>query len=53
MGAFPINQPQYVIAIMFDEPKSQTSATGGVFAAPAVKSVVEKIAPILKIQPSL
>ena len=29
-----INQPQYVIAIMLDEPKSQTSATGGVVAAP-------------------
>ena len=53
VGAFPINQPQYVIAIMLDEPKSQTSATGGVVAAPAVKNVVEKIAPILKIQPSL
>jgi cell division protein FtsI (penicillin-binding protein 3) len=55
VGAFPINDPKYVVLAMIDEPhatkKTFGFATGGWTAAPVVSRVVSRIAPILGIEP--
>jgi cell division protein FtsI (penicillin-binding protein 3) len=55
VGVFPMNAPRFVVMIGIDEPhgtkKSSGFATGGWVAAPAVSRVIEKMAPILGIQP--
>ena len=55
VGAFPIEQPRYVIFAMVDEPKGTKStfgyATGGWVAAPVIRRVVERMAPMYAIQP--
>jgi cell division protein FtsI (penicillin-binding protein 3) len=57
VGAFPIDNPQYVIFVVVDEPKGDAStfgfATGGYTAAPVVGSVVRRIAPMLGIMPTV
>lgn len=52
IGAFPIQEPKYIVAIMVDEAKSQGFVPGGLVAAPVVKNVIEGIAPILGVTPS-
>jgi cell division protein FtsI (penicillin-binding protein 3) len=51
IGAFPINDPRYVVLALLDEPKgtkaTQGYATGGWVAAPVVRRVVERMAPML------
>ena len=53
VAAFPIHQPRYVVFAMIDEAqgiaRTYGNATGGWVAAPAVKRVIERIAPILRI----
>ncbi|BBK44223.1 peptidoglycan glycosyltransferase [Allostella vacuolata] len=55
VGAFPMNDPQYVMLVMVDEPQgtiqSQGYATGGWVAAPLFGRIVERIAPIVGVQP--
>ncbi|SMF70999.1 cell division protein FtsI (penicillin-binding protein 3) [Tistlia consotensis] len=55
IGAFPMDDPQYVIFAMVDEPKGIKAtygyATGGWVTAPVVSRVVERIAPLLGIAP--
>jgi cell division protein FtsI (penicillin-binding protein 3) len=55
VGAFPMSAPRYVILAMIDEPKpsetSQGYATGGWVAAPVIRNVVERMAPLLGIEP--
>jgi len=55
VGAFPINNPRYVVFVTLDEPKGTKEtggyATGGMVAAPAVSSIVEGIAPLLGVPP--
>jgi cell division protein FtsI (penicillin-binding protein 3) len=55
VGAFPINDPKYAIMVMIDEPSPNKEngggLTGGVVAAPVVGKVIERIAPILSVQP--
>jgi cell division protein FtsI (penicillin-binding protein 3) len=55
IGAFPINDPRYVILAMIDEPhgnkESAGYATGGWVAAPVVSRVVSQIGPMLGMQP--
>ncbi|WP_419905682.1 peptidoglycan D,D-transpeptidase FtsI family protein [Kiloniella sp.] len=55
VAAFPMNNPRYVIYVMVDEPKGTKKtygfATGGWVAAPVVKRVVERMAPLLGIEP--
>jgi cell division protein FtsI (penicillin-binding protein 3) len=55
VGAFPMDDPRYVIFAMVDEPKGNDStygyATGGWVAAPVVRRVVERIGPLVGIRP--
>ena len=55
VAAFPLDNPQYVILILVDEPKgnkrTHNYATGGWVAAPVVRRVIERMAPILGILP--
>ena len=55
IGAFPITNPHYVVLVMLDEPRGNKSthgyATGGWVAAPVVKRVIERVAPLLRVQP--
>jgi len=56
IGAFPITNPHYVVLVMLDEPRGNKSthgyATGGWVAAPVVKRVIERVAPLLRVQPT-
>jgi cell division protein FtsI (penicillin-binding protein 3) len=55
VGAFPMNDPRYVVFAMVDEPKPTKEtygyATGGWVAAPLVGRLVERIGPLLGIAP--
>lgn len=55
LSAFPMDAPRYVVLAMIDEPKpteySHNYATGGWVAAPVVKAVVERMAPLLGVEP--
>jgi len=55
IGVFPITEPRYLVSIWIDEPQgtreSHGYATGGWAAAPAVGRVVERMAPLMGIQP--
>lgn len=54
VAAFPIDSPRYVVLAMVDEPqgnaKSHYYATGGWVAAPVIRRVSERIAPILGVE---
>ncbi len=51
VGAFPINDPRYVVLVVVDEPMGNAStldyATGGWVAAPAVGRIVASMGPLL------
>ena len=55
VGVFPSEAPRYVVLAMLDEPRGNKStygfATGGWVAAPVVKRVIEKMAPMYGIRP--
>ncbi len=55
VGVFPINDPRYLVLVLLDEPHGDRStggfATGGMVAAPAVKRIVMRMAPIVGIPP--
>ena len=55
VGAFPINAPRYLVLAVLDEPKGTKKtfnyATGGWVAAPVIKQVVERMAPVVGIAP--
>jgi cell division protein FtsI (penicillin-binding protein 3) len=54
IGAFPIENPRYVVMVSVDEPKGRKDtlgyATGGWVSAPAVGKIVERVAPMLGIE---
>jgi len=56
VGAFPIEDPRYLVLAIVDEPRgtkeSHGFATGGWVAAPVVRRVVERMAPLVGIAPS-
>ena len=56
VGAFPMQDPRYVVFALLDEPKGDKGthgyATGGWVAAPVIKDVVERAAPLLGVQPT-
>lgn len=55
VGAFPMNDPKYVVYLLIDDPKGNAKsygfATGGWVAAPAVGRIVAQMAPLLGIAP--
>ena len=54
LSTFPVNDPQYVVLVIVDEPKpekGQRYATAGMNAAPAVANIVRRSAPILGVVP--
>jgi cell division protein FtsI (penicillin-binding protein 3) len=55
IAAFPMNAPRYAILIMVDEPKPNASshgyATAGWVAAPAAGRVIQRMAPLLGLEP--
>jgi len=55
VGAFPINDPRYLVMAVLDEPKGTKEtfnfATGGWVAAPVVKNVVERMGPLVGMTP--
>lgn len=55
VGVFPITDPRYLVMISIDEPHGNKQsfgfATGGWAAAPGVKRVVQRMAPLMGIQP--
>ena len=55
VGVFPINDPKYLVLTMVDEPHPNTQshgyATAGWTVAPATSRIVQRIAPLLGVQP--
>ena len=55
MGAFPLDEPKYIMFLLLDEPKptndSHGFATAGWNVAPTFSNIVRRIAPMLKIKP--
>ena len=55
IGAFPMDNPRYLVMIMLDDPKAIPGtygfATAGWNAVPTAASVIERIAPMLGVQP--
>ncbi|MGI9402770.1 MAG: peptidoglycan D,D-transpeptidase FtsI family protein [Rhizobiaceae bacterium] len=54
LAAFPIDNPQYVVLVIIDEPKPEegkSGATAGSNAAPMVASIIRRSAPVLGISP--
>ncbi|MEX3010104.1 peptidoglycan D,D-transpeptidase FtsI family protein [Hoeflea sp. TYP-13] len=55
LSAFPIEDPQFVVLVVIDEPKpaeGQRSATAGLNAAPTVKAIIRRSAALLGVRPS-
>ena len=57
IGAFPMDDPEYVVLLMLDEPKPVPGtygfATSGWNAVPAAGKVIARVAPLLGIEPVL
>jgi cell division protein FtsI (penicillin-binding protein 3) len=57
LAAFPMDAPQYVLLVMLDEPKpvpeTNGAATAGVNATPAAGRIVQRVAPLLGVQPRI
>lgn len=55
IGAFPMDKPKYLLLVMIDEPKPTPEtygfATSGWNAVPVAGQIIERIAPILAIEP--
>jgi len=56
-GAFPMDDPRYVVIATLDEPKGIKEtygfATAGWNAAPAMKAIVQRVGPILGVEPNV
>ncbi|MEM1378524.1 MAG: penicillin-binding protein 2 [Pseudomonadota bacterium] len=54
LSAFPMDDPQYVVLVIIDEPKpaeGQRSATAGLNAAPTVGNIIRRTAGLLGVMP--
>lgn len=56
-GAFPMDNPQYVVLVMMDEPKATPESfgfsTSGWNAVPTAGNIIARIAPLLGVAPEL
>lgn len=56
VAAFPIDQPEYSVLVLYDEPKGDGEVMGrfnaGYVAAPVAAEIIERVGPILGITPS-
>jgi cell division protein FtsI (penicillin-binding protein 3) len=55
LAAFPIDEPQYVVLVIIDEPKpeqGQGAATAGLNAAPMVSNIIRRAAAVLGVEPT-
>ncbi len=57
IGAFPMDDPRYTIIVMLDEPHATPEtygfATAGWNAVPTAGKIIERIAPLLNVEPKL
>ncbi len=56
LAAFPIDDPQYVVLAIVDEPKPEEgkkSATAGLNAAPLVGAIIRRSAAVLGVEPTI
>jgi cell division protein FtsI (penicillin-binding protein 3) len=55
IGAFPMDKPKYALIVMLDEPKATPEthgfATAGWNAVPTAGKIIERIAPLLGVEP--
>ncbi len=54
LSAFPMNNPQYVVLVVIDEPKPEKGkryATAGWNAAPTVAAIIKRAGPLLGVHP--
>ena len=55
VAAFPLDRPRAVVFVMLDEPKGDKKtfgyATGGWVAAPVVKQIISRVAPMMAVAP--
>ena len=54
LAAFPMDDPQYVVLVVLDEPKPEKpggGATAGLNAAPTVAAVIRRSAALLGVKP--
>ncbi|MDK9696337.1 MAG: penicillin-binding protein 2 [Siculibacillus sp.] len=54
LAAFPMDDPQYLVLVVLDEPKAEKevgAATAGLNAAPTVGAIIRRIAPMLGVMP--
>ncbi|WP_161957304.1 peptidoglycan D,D-transpeptidase FtsI family protein [Aestuariivirga litoralis] len=55
IGAFPMDNPKYLVMVMLDEPKAIPGtygfATAGWNAVPTAANIIERIAPMLGVEP--
>ena len=55
IGAFPMDNPKYLVLVMLDDPKATPEtygfATAGWNAVPTAGSIIERIAPMLGVEP--
>jgi len=55
VATFPVHDPRYVLVVLVDEPKGQKNshgyATAGWVAAPAIRRIIQQIAPMLGVFP--
>ncbi|MEN0002077.1 MAG: penicillin-binding protein 2 [Pseudomonadota bacterium] len=55
LSAFPMDDPEYVVLVIIDEPKpaeGQSSATAGLNAAPTVGNIIRRTAGLLGVMPN-
>ena len=57
VGAFPMNDPRYLVLLMLDDPQAVTEtmgfATAGWNAVPTAARLIARIAPLLGVDPAL
>ena len=56
LAAFPMDDPQYLVLVVVDEPKPEKpglSATASRNAAPTVSAIIKRSAPLLGVRPRM